>query len=212
MLLLTARDLPELLLRHTLHEPLQTGKHLLHTLLIQRIHLRLPDQRLNLHQTVAIQMITQTLIDLLQHLLKELGAILATDVKHLVDEASLHELLAGDALAHDEGLVGLADSETAHEADGGVALGDETERRERREEEGVGRGVDEVGEGDQGGGETDGGAIERRHQDLGVRVEGVGDVQVVGDEALEPEAALVIIVGLLAADGDISTTIYIYIY
>lgn len=38
------------------------------------------------------------------------------------------------------------------------------------------RGVDEVGKGDQGCGEADGGPVERGDQDLGVCVEGVGYV------------------------------------
>jgi hypothetical protein len=51
----------------------------------------------------------------------------------------------------------------------------------------VRRRVDEVGEGDERGGEADHGPVERRDQDLGVRVEGLGDVEVEGDEGLEPE-------------------------
>lgn len=52
--------------------------------------------------------------------------------------------------------------------------------------------VDEVGECDQGGGETDGGTVECGYEDLGVRVEGMCDVEVVGDEVLEPVAANVV--------------------
>ena len=51
------------------------------------------------------------------------------------------------------------------------------------------RGVDEIGEGDQRGGETDGGPVERGDEDLGVCVEGVRDVEVVADEGSEPVAA-----------------------
>lgn len=53
------------------------------------------------------------------------------------------------------------------------------------------RGVDKVGEGDESGGEADGGPVERGDEDLGVRVEGVCDVEVVGDEGFEPHLALV---------------------
>jgi hypothetical protein len=57
------------------------------------------------------------------------------------------------------------------EADGGVAFGYEAEGGERGEQEGVGRGVDEVGEGDEGGGEADCGAIEGCDEDFGMGVE-----------------------------------------
>lgn len=68
-------------------------------------------------------------------------------------------------------------------------------------------GVDEVGEGDERGGEADGGAVERRDQDLGVCVEGVGDVQVVGDEGLEPVAAGGFVGGHGARDGDVGAAV-----
>lgn len=86
-------------------------------------------------------------------------------------------------------------------------------------------GVDEVGEGDQGGTEADGGAVERADEDLGVgicwrvvvsyRMEKLGmnpltesmrDVKVVGHEALQPEAALRFVVWLRSTDGDISSS------
>jgi hypothetical protein len=51
--------------------------------------------------------------------------------------------------------------------------------------------VDEVGEGDEGGGEADCRAIEGCNEDFGVRVEGVGYVEVVCDEGFEPLLALV---------------------
>lgn len=47
----------------------------------------------------------------------------------------------------------------------------------------MGHGVDEVREAGEGGRETDGGAVERDDEDLGMRVEGVRDEQVVGEEA-----------------------------
>lgn len=115
-------------------------------------------------------MIAHPIIHLLKHLLQELGRVLASDVDDLVHETGLHELVAGDALAHDERLVGLADAESAYEADGGVALGHETERGEGRQEEGVGSGVDEVGKSDEGGAEADGGAVHGTDEDLGVGV------------------------------------------
>jgi hypothetical protein len=57
----------------------------------------------------------------------------------------------------------------------------------------VWRRVDKVREGDKCGGQTDGGAVERGYEDLRVRVEGVGYVEVVGDEIFEPMAASVVV-------------------
>ena len=45
--------------------------------------------------------------------------------------------------------------------------------------------VDEVAEGDEGGGETDGGTIEGGDEDFRVGVEGAGDFEVVGYEVFE---------------------------
>ena len=50
-------------------------------------------------------------------------------------------------------------------------------------------GVDEVRESDEGGGETDGGAVKSGDEDFRVGVEGVCDFEVVGCEGLEPVAA-----------------------
>ena len=44
----------------------------------------------------------------------------------------------------------------------------------------MGNAIDEVREGNQGGGEADGWAVESCDEDLGMRVEGLGDIQVVG--------------------------------
>lgn len=49
--------------------------------------------------------------------------------------------------------------------------------------------VDEVGEGDQSRGETDGRAVEGCDEDFGVRIECICDVEIVGDEGAEPFAA-----------------------
>lgn len=67
----------------------------------------------------------------------------------------------------------------------GPALGDEPKRGEGRKQEGVRGRVDEVGEGDERGGEADRGSVQRRDEDLRVRVEGVGEFEVVGDEVAE---------------------------
>jgi hypothetical protein len=63
-------------------------------------------------------------------------------------------------------------------------------------------GVDEVGEADEGGGEAYGGAIEGCDEDLGVRVEGLGRVDVVGDEGREP-LLVQVAAGVFAGDGDV---------
>lgn len=68
------------------------------------------------------------------------------------------------------------------------------------------RRVNEVGEGDEGGGETDDGAVERGDEDLGMRVEGVGDVEVAGDEVLEPVLARGVSACAGRADGDVGAT------
>ena len=60
--------------------------------------------------------------------------------------------------------------------------------------------VDEVGEGDEGGGEADGGAVEGGDEDFGVRVEGVCYFEVVGDEVFEGVAADVDVGGEGAGD------------
>lgn len=46
-------------------------------------------------------------------------------------------------------------------------------------------GINKIREGDEGGGEADGRAVEGGDEDFGVRVEGVCDVEVVGYEAAE---------------------------
>lgn len=65
------------------------------------------------------------------------------------------------------------------------------------------RAVDEIRVGDQRRGEADDGAVERRDEDLGVRVEGVRDFEVVADVVAEGFAVDVIGGGGGAADGDV---------
>lgn len=192
MLLLPTRQFLKLLLRHAAQEPLQAHKRLERILPLQDLPLGPPNQLLDLQQTGLIQMRPQPLLDLLQHQLQETLRVLGLARRRgddLVDETRRDELLAGDALAHDEGLVGLGDPQTLDEGARGAALGDQAEGGERGQDEGVRGGVDEVGEGDEGGGEADRGAVQRRDEDLGVVVEGAGDVDVVGDEAADEVAA-----------------------
>lgn len=61
-------------------------------------------------------------------------------------------------------------------------------------------GVDEVGEGDEGGGEADGGAVESGDEDFRVGVEGVCYFEVVGDEVFERVAPDVDVGGEGAGD------------
>jgi hypothetical protein len=193
VLLLPTGNFPKLLLRHAFEEPLQPRKHLGDTLLVQRIHLRLPNQCFDLYQALAVQMTSQPLLNLLQHGFQKFGTILTPHVDDFVHEACLHQLLACDSLRHDQRLVGFAYPEPPHKSDRRIAFCNKTERGERREKEGMWRSVDEVREGDQRGGETDCGAVERGDKDLGVRVERMGYVEVVGDEVFEPVAARVIV-------------------
>ena len=67
----------------------------------------------------------------------------------------------------------------------------------------MGGGVDEVGEGDEGCGEADGGAVESGDEDFRVRVEGVCYFEVVGDEVLEGVAADVGVGGEGAGDCNV---------
>jgi hypothetical protein len=66
----------------------------------------------------------------------------------------------------------------------------------------VGRAVDEVGEGGDGGGEPHDGPVEADDEDLGVRAEGVADVQVEGCEVLEPVAVEVGVGRVWGGAGD----------
>ena len=61
-------------------------------------------------------------------------------------------------------------------------------------------GVDEVGEGDESGGETNGGAVESGDEDFRVGVEGVCYFEVVGDEVFERVAPDVDVGGKRAGD------------
>jgi len=73
----------------------------------------------------------------------------------------------------------------------------------------VRRGVDEVAEGDESGGESNGGPVEGGDEDFGMRVEGVGYVEVVGDEGTEPVTAQISTLGHFAGDGDVRTSGYL---
>ena len=63
-------------------------------------------------------------------------------------------------------------------------------------------GVDEVREADESCAEAYGGPVEGCHEDLGVRVEGLGGVDVIGDEGGEP-LLVQVAAGVFAGDGDV---------
>lgn len=210
MTLLSGSKLRELRLRDPRDEPIQASKYLGHVLSIQDLPLGLPDEGLDAGQAVADEVGAEALVDLVEHGGAELVRVADGDaVKDLVDEARLQQLVAADAPAHDEGLIGLADAEALHQGARRAALGDQAQRGEGRQQEGRGHAVDEVGEGHQGRREADDGPVEADDQDLGVRVEGLRRVEVVGDEAAQPQLVGVVggaIFGLGARDGYISAT------
>lgn len=63
--------------------------------------------------------------------------------------------------------------------------------------------VDEVGETSKGSGEANGGTVEGDDKNLGVCVEGIGDVEVVGYEAGEEMAVNVSSWRSITAEGDV---------
>ena len=186
MPLLAASNLAEFLLGYALHEALEPCENLMHILRIGDLQLRPADQLLDPRQALADEVLAESLVDFLEHQLSEPGVLALARLEDAVDEATLLQLASGNALAHDESLIALGYAQTLDQGARGTALGDEAERREGREEEGVGRAVDEVGEGDEGRREADDGPVEADDEDLGVGVEGLGDVEVEGDEALQP--------------------------
>lgn len=67
--------------------------------------------------------------------------------------------------------------------------------------------VDEVREGDERGGETDGWAVQGCDQDLGMCVESVCDVEIVADERLEEVSLGVAVVRGFAGDGHVGAAV-----
>lgn len=179
MLLLSTSNLPKLLLRNAPHEAFQTAKDLMHALCIHHLPLRPSDQRLDLDQALLVQMHAQPLVHLREDLLQELFVVAGLRIENLVHVTYVHQFLNRKPLAHDQRLVRLGDAQPLHKSARGAALSHQAQTRKRREEERVGRRVDEVGEGGDGGREADGGAVQGGDEDLGMRIEGMGDVQVV---------------------------------
>lgn len=110
-------------------------------------------------------------------------------IKNFVHKPSPHQLLHPNPPTHNQRLVRQPHAQPLHQRAAGAALGDEAEGGERGEEEGGRARVDEVGVGDEGGREADGGAVEGGDEDFGVGVEGLGYVEVVGEEGAEPVLA-----------------------
>jgi hypothetical protein len=199
MPLFSTRDFPKLFLRDPRRKSFQTAKHLGYILRIQHISLRLPNQSLDFQQAVANKMLSQPIINLLKYQVMELRILAFLAVENLIHKSCREQLLGCYPLAHDQGFICFAYAHSLHESTGRAAFRYETETGEGCQEEGMWHAVDEVGEGNKGGGETNGGAVECCDEDFGVRVEGLCDVQVVGYKALEPMAVYVF------AFGDLST-------
>jgi len=197
--LLPTSNPSKFLLRHTRHEPLQPSNDFLDALAIQRRALRPAYQRLDLYQTVAVQMLPEALVHFLRHGAEK--SVRVADVEDFVDETCLNQLGACDALTHYQRFVCFADAEALHECYACVSFCHETERGKGREEVGGWRGVYKVAEGDQCGGETDGWAVEGCDEDFWVCVEGVGYVEVVCDEGFEERVARVEGGGVGGAEG-----------
>ena len=70
----------------------------------------------------------------------------------------------------------------------------------------MGRGIDEVAEADDCGRKTNGWAIESGDKDLGVRVECIGDLKIIGHEIFQRFPTNVCVRGEIAGYGDIGTT------
>lgn len=68
--------------------------------------------------------------------------------------------------------------------------------------------IDEVTEGDEGGGKPNSRSIESGDENLRVRIEGVGYFEVVGHEGAEPVTAEISTVGHLAGYSDVRTSRY----
>lgn len=123
MSLLSTCELPELGLGNPSSEPLQATENLSHSLRVQPIPHRLLDERLDLGQAGADQVVAHAVIDLGQNSLEELGVALL-EIKHLVDIPGGNQVVDADPLAQNEGLIGLADTEALHKPNRATALGD----------------------------------------------------------------------------------------
>lgn len=204
MSLLAAGELAKLFLGDALDEAVDAGKDLFYVLRVDEVHLRAADELLDPQHALAVEMVAHPLVDLVQDAGPKGSIVALLKGENLVEEAAGLELAGGEALAHDEGLVCPGGAEAVDHCARGAALRDEAEGGKGGEQEGMGHGVDEVGKADEGGGEADDGAVEADDEDLGVRGEGVSDVEVEGGKGGEPEAVRVSGgVGSGAGDADV---------
>lgn len=161
-------------------ESLQTAKHLSGVLRFHNLPLGLSDELLDAHETVSVQVRPEPLVDLVEDQLSELVVLTSGRVKDAVDKASREQLVGGNALAHDERLVGFGIPQAQDQRATGTALGHKPNRAKGREQKGVWRAVNEVGVGNKGGGEPYDGPVEANDEDFGMCVESLRDVQVEG--------------------------------
>lgn len=137
-------------------------------------------------------MTPQPLFYLFQHFTQKplrIGLLPGWRGNNFVNEPRALELGTCYPLAHYESFICFGDAHSFDEGAACAALGDEAERGERGKQECMRSRIDEICKGDKGRGKPDDGAVKRDDEDLGVRVEGAGDVDVVGDEAAEDVAA-----------------------
>lgn len=147
-------------------------------------------------------MASQPLIHLLQHLLQELGRVLAPHINNLIHKPSMHQLLTRNPLTHNQRLVRLANAQPLHKSNTRISLRHQTERGKRREQKGMWRRVNEIRMRDERSGQAYSRAVQRGNEDLGMCVESMCDVQIINGEGFEPELALVYAIGVdLRAEG-----------
>ena len=210
MLLLSGSDLHKLLLRDAIQESLHTHEHFVRILLIQNLPLRSPNKALDLHHAVLVQMRAHAILNLLKYSLQESLRIViapASRLDNLVHVPRRNQVLNRNPLAHNQRFVRLGNTQPLDERAARAALGHETQGRERGEQEGVRGRVDEVSERSEGGGETDGGPVHGDDEDLGVRVEGVREVEVVDHEALCDLTAGVVAAGIGTGHLNVSAAV-----
>lgn len=206
MTLLSTGNLTELLLGNSSDKSLQTCKHLLNVLVVDDFALRAADELLDTCQTLTIEMLAQPLVYFVQHTLVKLLTV--TLIKDGIDEAALGQISGDDALAHNKSFVAASRTETSNQGTRGTSLCDQTERREGSEQEGVRRGVDEVGVCNEGGAQADNGAVEADDEDLGVFAESIGYVEIEGDKRLQPQLVGIFrVFGLGSRDGNVGSAV-----
>lgn len=126
MLLLSRCKLPKLFLRNASIESLNRSIKLSNILLIQTLTLGTANQLFNLEQTGLVEVYAQPIVDLGQHSLQEPCRVLLLSGwggDDFVHKAGRREFLDGNALAHDQGLVGLGDAQALDKSARRAAFG-----------------------------------------------------------------------------------------